>query len=68
MHEKTILNMCNSISGEIHESKLFLDHQTQQRAMSQNDTVKPKKNCKENNAQKAQKKIKPNVSMQNDMF
>lgn len=23
--------------------------------MSQNDTVKPKKNCKENNAQKAQK-------------
>lgn len=54
-HEKTILNTCNSISWEIHDSKLFLDHQTQQRAMSQNDTVKIKKNCKENDAEKTQK-------------
>lgn len=54
MHEKTILNTCNSISWEIHDSRLFLDHQTQQRAMSQNDTVKTKKNCKNNDAQKLQ--------------
>lgn len=42
--------MCNSISWEIHDSKLFLDQQTKQRAMSQNDTVKTKKHCKDNDA------------------
>lgn len=52
MLEKTILNMCKSISWEIHDSKLFLEHQTQQHAMSQNDTVKIEKNCKDSDADK----------------